>query len=116
MLSLLLVLGFSLLLVEDYTHRPPVRVAAEAAQEALLTGRDSAGRQALELLPGERIDINQATAEELQRLPGIGTALAEAIVQYRQEHGAFTTVEDLMQVKGIGEARFEAIRERITVG
>lgn len=62
------------------------------------------------------IDINTATAEELQALPGIGKTRAEAIVAYREEHGEFTYVEDLKAVSGIGEGILENIIDYITVG
>lgn len=62
------------------------------------------------------ININTATAQELEALPGIGPALSQAIVAYRDEHGAFTRAEDLLNVKGIGEAKLDAIREEITLG
>lgn len=62
------------------------------------------------------ININTATAQELEALPGIGPALSQAIVAYRDEHGAFTRAEDLLNVKGIGEAKLDAIREEITFG
>ena len=82
--------------------------------EALLTGGD--GEQtALELLPDEKLNINAATAEELTKLPGIGQALSQAIVEYREENGNFSTIEDIMKVSGIGEGRFAAIEEYIYV-
>lgn len=62
------------------------------------------------------IDINTATAEELQALPGIGEARAGAIVAYREEHGPFTYVEDLRAVSGIGEGILADIMDYITVG
>lgn len=61
------------------------------------------------------MNINTASAEELALLPGIGEVLAGRIVAYREEHGAFVSIEELMDVKGIGEKRFEAIRDKITV-
>jgi len=61
------------------------------------------------------VNINIATAEELQTLPGIGPALAQRIITYRVENGAFNTPEDLMQVSGIGQKRFDKIRPRINV-
>lgn len=64
----------------------------------------------------ERININTASAEELEALTGIGPALASAIVEYRAEHGGFASVEELINVSGIGEAKLEAIRDYITVG
>ena len=89
--------------------------AAAAEPERLLTGADDPGRVALELLPGETLDLNSASAEELEKLPGIGSKLAAAIVAYREEHGPFRSVEDLLQVPGIGEKRLEAIRDLVTV-
>ncbi|MCS7177934.1 MAG: helix-hairpin-helix domain-containing protein [Anaerolineae bacterium] len=62
------------------------------------------------------ININTATAEELQKLPRVGPALAQRIVAYREMYGPFQTLEDLMQVPGIGEGIFAAIRDYITVG
>ena len=62
-----------------------------------------------------RVNINQATKEELMQLPGIGTSKAEAIVQYRQEHGYFKSVEELMLVPGIKEGTYEQIKDRIAI-
>lgn len=63
----------------------------------------------------KQVDINKATAEELAQLPKIGPRIAERIVQYRQEHGPFKTVEDLKAVKGIGAKLLETLRPMITV-
>ena len=60
------------------------------------------------------ININTATLEELQTIKGIGKKKAEAILQYRKEHGAFRTNEDLLQVKGIGKKALEAIESQVT--
>ena len=60
------------------------------------------------------ININTATLEELQTIKGIGKKKAEAILQYRKEHGAFRTKEDLLQVKGIGKKALEAIESQVT--
>lgn len=88
--------------------------AAPAAKELLLTGSDGA-QVALELLPGEKVNINTATAEELMKLPGIGETLSRAIIAYRQENGNFSHIEDIMEVSGIGEGRFAAIEDYICV-
>jgi competence protein ComEA len=61
------------------------------------------------------INVNTATPEELETLPGIGEVLAAAIVAYRDEHGPFTSVDQLLDVSGIGEVTLEEIRELVTV-
>lgn len=63
----------------------------------------------------ELININTATSEELQTLPGIGEVKAAAIIAYREEHGAFSDISEIINVSGIGEKTFENIRGRITV-
>ena len=115
-----LVLSFALGLViwhlsstgaaESRVAAPPMESAAlEEVSERVLPGDR-------ELLPDERIDINRASAEELQLLPGIGESLSAAIVRYREEHCAFLSPEQLMEVPGIGEKRFEAIKDLICTG
>ena len=75
--------------------------------------RDPKGDEECAAFP---ININTATAEELQSLPGIGEARAKAIVDYRAEHGPFTYVEDLRAVSGIGEGILADLMDYITVG
>ena len=62
------------------------------------------------------VDLNTATAEELEVLSGIGPVIARRIVAYREEHGPFAAVEDLLQVSGIGEATLKKISDRVTIG
>ncbi len=62
-----------------------------------------------------KVNINTATAEELSTLEGIGEMKAESIIEYRNNHGHFTKVEDLKNVKGIGDKIFEKIKDQITV-
>lgn len=64
---------------------------------------------------GNRININTATAEELATLPRIGPALAQRIIEYRETHGGFQTIEELLEVRGIGEATLEQLQDLITV-
>ena len=62
------------------------------------------------------VDINTATEEQLQALPGIGPVLARRILEYRQEKGPFTAAEELLEVDGIGQATLDKLREHITLG
>ena len=62
-----------------------------------------------------KININKASAVDLESLQGIGPALAKKIIDYRQGHGKFKTIEDIKQVKGIGDSKFEKIRNQISV-
>ena len=67
------------------------------------------------LLPGERIDINTAEVEDLQRLPGIGEKRAKAIADYRREYGGFQNVDELIEVSGIGEETLKQLRKYVCV-
>jgi len=62
-----------------------------------------------------RININTADRAELEKLPGVGPALAERIIRYREQHGPFTAVDDLVNVSGIGEKRLAELRDKVTV-
>ena len=61
------------------------------------------------------VNINTASASELEKLPGIGPALAQRIVEYRDSHGPFASVDALTDVPGIGKAKLEALREQAAV-
>jgi competence protein ComEA len=63
-----------------------------------------------------RVDINHATASELDALPGIGPTAAQAIVDYRLQNGAFLGIQDVQLVPGIGTATYDRIKDYITVG
>lgn len=62
-----------------------------------------------------KININTASAEELDTLPGIGPALAQRIIDYRNTNGRFQVPEDLMNVSGIGVKRFEQLKDLVTI-
>lgn len=62
-----------------------------------------------------KVNINTATAEELSTLEGIGEMKAESIIEFRDNHGHFTKIEDLKNVKGIGDKIFEKIKDQVTV-
>ena len=63
----------------------------------------------------EKININTASAELLQQLSGVGPSTAEKIINYRNENGKFTRIEDIKNVSGIGEKTFEKFKDKITV-
>lgn len=64
---------------------------------------------------GPIINLNSATAEQLEELPGIGPSTARAIVEHRNTHGPFREVDELLQVRGIGDAKLDQIRELVIV-
>ena len=66
--------------------------------------------------PLKPVNINTATSEELQQVPGIGPATAEKILQMRKSYGAFKSVDDLLAIRGLGTKRLEKIRKFLTVG
>lgn len=64
----------------------------------------------------EPVNVNTASAEELETLPGIGPVLAQRIVDYRAAHGAFASEEELLNVEGIGKTKLDNMRGAITLG
>src|SRR5688572_23649199 len=64
---------------------------------------------------GAPINLNTATASQLEGLPGIGMKTAERIVEYRQKNGGFKKVEELMNIRGVGEKSFLKLKAMITV-
>lgn len=61
------------------------------------------------------VDVNTAAVDELEALPGIGPAIGQAIVDHREQHGPFTSVDQLTDVRGIGDAKLEGLRDHATV-
>jgi competence protein ComEA len=78
-------------------------------------GAAAGGAGAADGSPGGAVDVNLADATQLQTLPGIGPVLAERIVGWRTEHGAFASVDDLLDVPGIGPAVLSRIRDQARV-
>jgi len=73
------------------------------------------GASSGKLPAGQTVNINTATAEQLDALPGIGPTKAQAIIDYRNEHGRFNSIEDIQNVKGIKEGEFSKIKDSIRV-
>lgn len=99
----------------------PYTVTVSAPQEPsapdpALEEAPAEGERPDSLLPDEVIDLNTADAYDLDRLPGIGPAKAEAILAYREEHGPFQSVDDLLAVSGIGEVTLENLRPYVAAG
>jgi competence protein ComEA len=65
--------------------------------------------------PAKPIDLNTATIEQLQELPGIGPTTAKAIIRFREKSGPLKRVEDLLAIHGISKARLEKLRPYVTV-
>ncbi|MGW5363728.1 ComEA family DNA-binding protein [Actinopolymorpha pittospori] len=65
--------------------------------------------------PGGLVDLNTATAAELETLPGVGPVLAQRILDFRAEHGRFVSIEDLREVSGIGEQKYVDLQARVRV-
>ena len=88
-----------------------------ASGRAITEARTTSQTVAVPLTTGaQRLDINRATVEELQSLPGIGEVLAKRVIARRTARGSFNTIEDLLEVKGIGEKRLNSLRPLILVG
>ena len=83
----------------------------QAADTAKETAKETTEKEAMI----EKININQADLAALSQIKGLGPEMAQNILTYRQEVGAFETPEDLMKVKGIGEKTFEQIKPFISV-
>lgn len=94
-----------------------IYILSSSETKALTTEQQVAGEEGSAVSSQAKglINLNTATAEQLMTLPGIGETRAADILAYRAQIGQFTDVEELMNVSGIGEARFEQIKDKITV-
>ncbi len=100
---------------EAYVPRSVSSAPVSGAISSALPAAASASGKA-SALPVGKINLNTATAQQLSDgLKGVGDALAQRIVAYREQHGKFRSVDELKNVSGIGEKKLEAIRGSITV-
>lgn len=117
--GLLFLLSLIRLVVSGYPASPVLpEGAADALPELLqdveeVRKRDSV--RSMPLAPGETLDPNRSGADELDRLPGVGPQLAQAIVLFRTTEGGFSRMEDLLNVPGIGPATLSRIRPLLRI-
>ncbi|MGN1003181.1 MAG: ComEA family DNA-binding protein [Oscillospiraceae bacterium] len=95
--------------------RAPLSVSVEKSVTGLQTAAPSPEAGETPASAAALVNINTAGKEELMTLDGIGEALAQRIIDYREEHGPFAGIGDITNVSGIGAKKYEAIRDRITV-
>ena len=86
-------------------------VEGGVASRASKTSSPEQGKNA----SGEMVNINTADVEGLKKLKGIGPAMAQRIIDYREANGSFQAPEDIMQVKGIGKAKYAKLKEQIAI-
>ena len=93
---------------EKELNEAKVYITAESGNNVIIKDKVEGGKK-------QKVNINEAKQEELEELPGIGPSIAKKIIEYREQNGKFTSIDELQEVKGIGEAKFENIKEYITV-
>ena len=86
-----------------------------AAAGRVWAGQPKATLQMERQNPASVVNVNKATAEELDAIRGVGPVLADRIIKYREQNGAFKNVDELTKVRGINGSKFKKIKEQITV-
>lgn len=94
--------------LDEQNPPPPVQDAPSVSRSAAAGNTGSAA--------GEQINLNTATLEQLDSLSGIGPAIGQRIIDYREKIGGFQNIEQITEVSGVGEATFAKIKDSITVG
>ena len=91
-------------------------VALQSGMAGLAAAQEGSAALASRTTPAPIVNVNTASAEQFEALPGIGAKMAARIVEYRQKNGPFKKVEELMNVKGIGEQSFLKLKPFLTLG
>jgi comEA protein len=101
-----------------YLQFSPLPIRRAIAVVWLLTALALAGETsaATKKPPLKPVNLNSATSEELQEVPGIGPATADKILQMRKSYGPFKSVDDLVAIRGIGKKRLDKMRKYLTIG
>jgi competence protein ComEA len=92
-----------------------VAVGVPAAPDAAPLATPGAPPPPASGAPAGKVDLNAATVEQLDALPGVGPVTAQRILEWRTRHGRFARVEQLREIEGIGERRFAQLRELVVV-
>lgn len=100
-------------LAQKLTDGMQINIPAQVQKENVATKNSASSVQNADNT--ETVDINTATKEQLDTLPGVGPATADKIIEYRQTNGPFKSIEDLKNVRGIGEAKFSKMQSRIRI-
>lgn len=99
-------INMAALLEDGMQVRVPERIGGDVERpKNALTGKNAEGQ----------INLNTASEKELQELPGIGPAMSARIIEYRETNGAFQNIEDIKKVRGIGNAKFEKLKDKVTI-
>lgn len=98
--------------IPSINEKEETSIIEEGSKDQIVTGESSKQVAQEESI---MVNINTASAEELQKLPGIGSSIANRIVAYRKENGKFNTIEEIQNVSGIGTSKFNKIKNNICV-
>lgn len=90
----------------QHIHIPTKEIFLQPQQLAALNSNSSSS---------DIVNINTADAERLSTLKGIGPVLAQRIIEYREQHGSFKTIEEIKNVRGIGDKRFAELKDKLTI-